>query len=344
MKLHGEIDARQFSTEIKSAKQQTELKWQYDYLTAYLDFFKPTGPTVAQELARRYRNYPIPKKRKLFGFIERHIAEAQTAVPVAGGKEGEEGVPITAGSKDKEGSKEKSVKDSVASAVAATIEPKLEMRIDSHSLKLQYNSRVSSCTVHLYVMDIELLFSTSPFLSDSAQSRQLLFVSPNHTMQVNLPAAQTKLDVELPPSCRNSNLFVELSAKGLPTKVEPYFANSLDVHILDAKGQVKVNSKRTNRPVVQCYIKVYARYRSGQIHFYKDGYTDIRGLFDYSVLANTQLSNVTAFAILVLSDTDGALLKETHPPVVNPWLTQDEYAYARQGKGKSMAKRALRNK
>ena len=62
------------------------------------------------------------------------------------------------------------------------------------------------------------------------------------------------------------------------------------------------------------YVKVYARMADGSVRFYKDGYTDLRGRFDYGSLSTNELDAVTKFAILVLSEEHGALVREADPP------------------------------
>jgi hypothetical protein len=62
------------------------------------------------------------------------------------------------------------------------------------------------------------------------------------------------------------------------------------------------------------YVKVYARQRNGSVEFYKDGYTDLRGRFDYASISTDDLDRVDKFAILVISDDDGAVVRETPPP------------------------------
>ena len=90
----------------------------------------------------------------------------------------------------------------------------------------------------------------------------------------------------------------------------------------------------------KAYVKVYARLNNGEIRFFKDGYTDLRGKFDYASLNNTEtaapapmpraggnaenlgyqmlrpqeLGAVEKLAILVLSDSHGAAVKEVNPP------------------------------
>ena len=56
------------------------------------------------------------------------------------------------------------------------------------------------------------------------------------------------------------------------------------------------------------------RFRDGAIAFYKDGYTDLRGRFDYASLSTDDLDRVERFAVLVMSDDNGAVVRETPPP------------------------------
>ncbi|MDP7289174.1 MAG: hypothetical protein QGH94_14405, partial [Phycisphaerae bacterium] len=77
---------------------------------------------------------------------------------------------------------------------------------------------------------------------------------------------------------------------------------------------------KTGRALPRVYMKVYARMKSGQVQFYKDGYTDLRGRFDYTSLNTNELDQVARFSILILSEDSkaakgyGAVVRETAPP------------------------------
>ena len=79
-------------------------------------------------------------------------------------------------------------------------------------------------------------------------------------------------------------------------------------------GQVRVTHAKTGKPLPKTYVKVYAQMRDGKIRFYKDGYTDLRGRFDYTSLNTNELDFVGKFSLLVLSDTAGASVREANPP------------------------------
>ena len=70
----------------------------------------------------------------------------------------------------------------------------------------------------------------------------------------------------------------------------------------------------TGKPLSRVYVKAYARMKNGKVKFYKDGYTDLRGRFDYASLNTSELDEVEKFSVLVLSDTHGATVRESDPP------------------------------
>ena len=79
-------------------------------------------------------------------------------------------------------------------------------------------------------------------------------------------------------------------------------------------GQLEVRAKGAGTPLAQVYVKVYARAADGSVRFHKDGYTDLRGRFDYASVSTTDPVAADRFALLVLSDTDGAVLSEVAAP------------------------------
>ena len=70
----------------------------------------------------------------------------------------------------------------------------------------------------------------------------------------------------------------------------------------------------SGRPIPKTYVKVYAEMQDGSAAFYKDGYTDLRGRFDYTSLSTNELDRVKRFSILVLDDTRGGLVQEARVP------------------------------
>ena len=68
------------------------------------------------------------------------------------------------------------------------------------------------------------------------------------------------------------------------------------------------------KPLPKVYVKVYAKLADGSVKFHKDGYTDLRGRFDYASVNTPEPQPIERFAVLVLSDDHGALIREANPP------------------------------
>ena len=78
-------------------------------------------------------------------------------------------------------------------------------------------------------------------------------------------------------------------------------------------GELKVTNEE-DEPLAKVYVKCFAKYGSGGDKFFKDGYTDIRGKFEYAQTNSNKLKDIQKFAILVFDDTLGSLTRETKPP------------------------------
>ena len=68
------------------------------------------------------------------------------------------------------------------------------------------------------------------------------------------------------------------------------------------------------KAVSKVYVKVYARLADGSVKFHKDGYTDLRGRFDYVSVNTPERQAAERYAILVLSEDRGAAIREVAPP------------------------------
>ena len=89
---------------------------------------------------------------------------------------------------------------------------------------------------------------------------------------------------------------------------------TLKVQLIEAYGQLVVTHADTHQPAAGAYVKVYAKMRDGEVKFLKDGYTDLRGRFDYASLNTNEMENAERLSILILSDAFGAVVRETAPP------------------------------
>ena len=85
-----------------------------------------------------------------------------------------------------------------------------------------------------------------------------------------------------------------------------FYSSNLKVSILESFGELKVTHKETGKALPEIYVKVFALNKNGGEKFYKDGYTDIRGLFEYAQTSGDKLKKVKKFAIYIESKQFGS--------------------------------------
>ena len=67
---------------------------------------------------------------------------------------------------------------------------------------------------------------------------------------------------------------------------------------------------RDGKPLAGAYVKVYAKDASGhEIQFHKDGYTDLRGAFDYASISTDSSFKPVEYVVLVLPENLGASIQ-----------------------------------
>lgn len=62
------------------------------------------------------------------------------------------------------------------------------------------------------------------------------------------------------------------------------------------------------------HVKVYAKTRGGT-EFLKDGYTDIRGYFDYYSVSTDVAERTSNLSIFIDKEGYGSCIRETEPPI-----------------------------
>ena len=198
--------------------------------------------------------------------------------------------------------------DGVADVAAAVQEaPALHAELRPGGVFEIQADGLAEIQVRLYRVDLEMLFSRTPFLRGSGAQPDFSFVKP--VFEGSIPGdAKTW---ELPEGHRQSDLAVELTAGALRV-FTMYFACTLRVAVAEQHGYLTVTSA-DRRPMPAVYVKVFARV-NGQEQFFKDGYTDLRGRFDYASLSSESAASVQRFALLVLSPGAGGLVREAAAP------------------------------
>lgn len=260
---------------------------QYDYCAAYLAMYEE-NPQLAQEISSKYLDYPIKRWRDLFTGIDAQVKEIQ----------GNPSVVVN----------ERDAQQRHNQAVSEL--STYEFVVESLKTKIRYQN-LKQITINYYQMNVELLFSRNPFVKQKDDSFAL--IKPNFSQTVELPSDQNTLEVDLPKQFRTSNVLVEVIGNG-KTDRQAYYANSMNLQVIEPFGQLKVTNANSNKLLSKVYVKVYARMKDGSVQFYKDGYTDLRGRFDYASLSNQSLSTVERFAVLVVSPDFGAIVREAGVP------------------------------
>ncbi len=275
-------------------------KMQFDYMQAYLALYRGDVPTAAA-IAERHSKEGVDKWRVRFeqlSVMVQAIADPKGA---------------TANAADPEN------RDATLGALVST-ETTLELSVETGVVKLAAQ-HIDEVVLNIYPMDIEPLFSNNPFLREG--SDRFAIVQPAFTMtaKVKPDGAATTLDIPAPYNAQN--IMIEAVAGGIRRSAVST-ATKLDVRIIENYGQLIVLDTKTGAPVPGAYVKVYAKTnrssaQSGQssetARFHKDGYTDLRGRFDYySLNPGSAPYTPERLAILIMSPERGAIIKEASPP------------------------------
>jgi hypothetical protein len=295
--------------------EQLATRLQLDYLRCYAALYE-SQPAEARGIAVQYANHPVDRWRKLFAEVTAQLDEI-------------EGKAVTRPGDDVPN------REQQQSALTAT-EPSFDFKVENRSIALTWKN-LGEVAINYYLMDPEFSFSSSPFVSQDAS--RFAVIKPNKSATQALPAGRDALDVPLPAEYARANVLVEIVAAG-QRKAQAYHANTLKLILAENYGRLDVRDAGTDKPVSRSYVKVFARLHGGTVRFFKDGYTDLRGRFDYASLNSSEqvrplpepgptsasgsldyqmlrpgeLNRVEKLAILVLSEANGALVREVAPP------------------------------
>ena len=268
----------------------------YAYCDAYLDLYREK-PEDALAKAQRWTEYPVDRWRNRFKNIESMVKEIN----------GEKSNLVDEKDRNQQ-------QDLLASNA-----PGFEFSIDSDTKSrgrgkgtIQWRN-IRKLTINYYEMDIEFLFSSNPFARDQVDGFSM--IRPNLSQAVSLDegAGMGKHEFMLPEQFNNKNVLVEVIA-GDSSKSKTWYANSMEVQVIESYGQVLLSNVETKKPISKAYVKVFSKGANGNAEFHKDGYTDLRGRFDFVTQSNRSLDGISEYAILIISDDHGAVIREAKPP------------------------------
>ncbi len=289
-------------------REQVSTKIQYDYMAAYLGLHRESYQEAGR-LAAQYATHPIPRWKNRFGEIANQLAQRDNLLqgtqlvndPQADHKD--QSIPPLAG--------DLAVLDREQRQAAATQQsPEVVVTVDGSTLRIDHR-RANKVTLRLYGVDLELLFSKAPFVREDLQ--KMAIVKPLRSESIDFDDANGVGTFQLDENLRRQTLLVEVVA-GADRSTALYYGGQMTTYVSQSTGQLQATDAGNHRPITKAYVKVYAKYPDGSVKFYKDGYTDLRGRFDYTSLSAMSARGATRFAILVMSDEKGATLHDVAAP------------------------------
>ena len=275
----------------------TSYELQYDYLTAYLDFCKGYPKfEKARELIKKYKDITISNWKNMFNEIEDQLNEYDKKIDFD--------KKIT--NEEKELSKKE--KHKAETEEILSIEKK-----DQDTININYKN-ISDITVKYYLIDIEILFSRSPFVKKTKIDFNLVKPQKTEKFKVDNVPKENKYLLKIPEELKNKNFYIEISS-GKKKEKEIYYSSLLQYSVLESIGEIKVLDPKKN-PLPKVYVKCFCETNSGDIKFYKDGFTDLRGKFDYVSLNTDLVNEVKRFSLLMVSKEYGSIITIINPPKI----------------------------
>lgn len=276
-------EAAAFVAKVQPKEVETTL--QYDYLRAYLAM-SAGRVREAKKIAEVYKAYSVKAWQEKFAALLTQIAEIEHP---------ERGVFDEA---DDGGA---------ASGLSLCAVDRRKIAVASRALK--------DCKLTAHPVDLEMLFSRNPFLTDSLPGRSL-FVRPVWETRIAFASNGKPTEVKLPKElvAYGNLLLVATAADGAVRTTLTHAFREPEVRLLRAQGRLFVRDDE-GRPVPGAYVKVYARPAGGgEVRFHKDGYTDLRGTFDYASVSSEHSTPPAAFAIFVSDRKAGNIVLSDIPP------------------------------
>eukprot|EP01083_Nonionella_stella_P201494 737132_1 len=305
------------SLDSKSAKKVSPMM--YDYVSVFLSFFDPNTdkPLEKQDTVHKWLAVKLPTtKRKMWLQVKQQLSQLQNRQKILD-----------------------QFKNSENKKLNKLSQPKLNFMIVSNKKQIRIKSKnIKKITANFYSINIEELFSNSPF---TAGLDALSYVQPTTTLNIDTqkkeeskkkddsssddsdsdddkkkdvkktvnPNADTLNTVPFPKGFNEkSNFVLELLANNEKNTrcAKTQYNNDLYVEFNSQRGDMFVGNF-SKFPVPQAYIKVYlATQLNPNGFFLKDGYTDLRGRFNYLTTDVSLPEDAVKVAVLVVSQACGA--------------------------------------
>ena len=290
-------EAAEMFASISSALKTTDptALIQKDYIEAYLDFM--TGYpdfSRSKEICQKYLSYPVLTWRNLFVEIANQLAEYEN--------------------EDFEADVDETQKKAKTRAQQADESPFVEAEIVEDSVKVSFKNQ-SRVHFEFYQIDLEVLFSQDPYEDklNSSLTNVLPFLTETHKLTRSSDFRSES--IAIPTNLRTQNLLIRVVDDSRQASMLKYVPFKLNSSLNERYGILKVTHPDSGKPVPKVYVKCFCKDSSGTVKFYKDGYTDLRGSFDFAAVSSNNADNAKSFKILVTSKTFGAKIFSAKPPV-----------------------------
>lgn len=181
--------------------------------------------------------------------------------------------------------------------------PRLEIAAADKGGVLLKHSGIEKARLRLFSVDLEMLFSKDPFLKGGEGSEPS--IRPNEVIEVPLAKDAGETTVTLPEPLRQGNVLVSAESGGTRL-LKVLDSRALELRQVPQDRVVQVMDAATGKPLPRTYIKVYAENLNGEVVFHKDGYTDLRGKFDYLSHSAIDSSAIKRVALLASHPEKGA--------------------------------------
>ncbi|WAC18233.1 hypothetical protein OVA24_13400 [Luteolibacter sp. SL250] len=175
--------------------------------------------------------------------------------------------------------------------------PQLDLAPSGDGRLVLRHRALDKASLRFFRVDLEILFSKDPFLQGGEGGNAEPAILPNATLDVPLAAGTTETGVDLPAGMKGGNVLISADS-GNTRLLKVLDSGALDIRRQPLERTIQVLDT-AGHPLPKTYVKVYAETRNGEINFHKDGYTDLRGKFDY--LSHTAIDSSTIKRIAILT-------------------------------------------
>ncbi|MBX3742376.1 MAG: hypothetical protein KF712_15420 [Akkermansiaceae bacterium] len=185
-----------------------------------------------------------------------------------------------------------------------TTAPQLDLAPSGDGRLVLRHRSLDKAALRFFRVDLEILFSKDPFLQSGDGGDAEPGILPNSTLDVPLAAGTTETTVDLPAAMKGGNVLVSADS-GNTRLLKVLDSGALDIRRQPLERTIQVLDT-AGHPLPKTYVKVYAETGDGGITFHKDGYTDLRGQFDYLSHTAIDTSTIKRVAILTSHPDKGA--------------------------------------